>query len=148
MQLCSPWYMNQTKICLLLSSFQNFSSLPGGKEILVEERAGGGRILVEAGNDQPNSLLSHRLCIGHLGVSLGEKQSHTKGCPQWKRKENFVYLAITMYVAVCTEADSGEQLTVWFILVWMAGSWVSPRASLLLLRTQESHSPFASIFCF
>lgn len=34
----------------------------------------------KAGNYQPNSLFPPRLCIGHLGVSLEEKQSPTKDC--------------------------------------------------------------------
>ena len=50
--------MNQTKICLLLRSFQNSSSLPVGKEVFMEKRAGEGGILAEAGNDQPLTVFS------------------------------------------------------------------------------------------
>lgn len=60
--------------------FQNLFSLHAGKEIVAEGRAGEGGIQVKAGNYQPNSLFPPKLCIGHLGVSLEEKQSPTKGC--------------------------------------------------------------------
>lgn len=77
--------MVPAQVCFLLRSFQNFSSFAMGKDLLIEERAGERGILVEDDYDQSKSLFSHRLCIGHVRVSLAEKQSSAKGCPRERR---------------------------------------------------------------